>query len=125
MFEQDIDTKGNDASPKTIAELLYRLPTQTLRDELEEYRMSWEQAHGRRVDLTRRYTSTWPREQQNFLFHTDPKRYYDGLPPFVQDYIKGKMMLYARDGALDDAPEEYMQMFVRGLMNGRGDSRSR
>jgi hypothetical protein len=102
-------------SPQTLAEMLIYLPDAAKRRELEKFRIDFEQTHGS-TDLTKRYTSTWPEAQQNWLLKHDIKRWFDGLPPFVKAYLRGKMQLAARDGSLDDMPDNMLRLFVSGQM---------
>ncbi len=101
--------------PETLAELLFYLPDLDNRRELEKYRIDYEAVHGR-TSLTKRYTSTWPVAQQEWLIRHDPKRYFDGLPPFAKAYIKGKMQIAASDGSLDNSPDHLLKLFVSGQM---------
>jgi hypothetical protein len=117
-MERASDEKGEGTSarePETLTELLFRMPTRALRKQLEEYRVKYEEIHGP-TDLTKRYTSTWPIEQQAWLVQNDLKRYFDGLPSFAKAYLKGKMHMAARDGSLDDMPDNYLRLFVAGQM---------
>jgi hypothetical protein len=108
---------ANDYSKlQTLAELLFYLPSRELRRELESYRIAFEEEHGK-TDLTKRYTSTWPIEQQRWLLKHDTKRYFDGFPPFAQAFLKGKMQIAAAAGSLDDTPSHFLRLFVSGQMN--------
>jgi hypothetical protein len=103
-------------TPRTLAELLFPLCAPSKRSELEKYRTEFEAVHGA-TDLTKHYTSTWSVEKQNWLVRNDIKRYFDGLPPFVKAYLKGKMQLAARRGTLDSMPNRMLQLFVSGQMH--------
>ncbi len=107
---------GRSCRPTNLSQLLFPIPRADLQAELEQFRLHWEAAHGP-TDLTRHYTSTWAEPSRTWLFVNEPKKYFDGLPPFVQEYLWRKMRAAARDGSLDDAPATYMQLFVRGLMD--------
>ncbi len=102
-------------SKLTQAELLFPLPEPSARKQLEEYRIEYEAAYGP-TDLTRRYTSTWPVEHQNWLITHETRRYFDGLPPFVKSWIKGKLLTAADRGKLDDVPDEYLRLFLKKEM---------
>jgi hypothetical protein len=97
------------------------MPTRELRVELENFRVAYEQQNGR-TDLTRNYTSLWPKEKREWLFKNDPKSYFDGLPPFVKAYMVHKMKEAAGVGNLDDMPETYLMLYVTQQMN--SDDRS-
>jgi len=106
----------------TLAETLFYFSDRAMRDQLEEYRTQFESIYGA-TDLTKRYTSTWPQEQQDWLLEHEPKRYFEGLPPFVKAFIKAKMQAAARTGNLDDMPTGLQRLYVSGQM--AVDARSR
>ena len=109
----------------TLAEMLVYYADPASRRELEEYRKEYEATHGP-TDLTKRYTSTWPGAQQDWLLEHEPKRWFDGLPPFAKAYLKSKMEAAARDGALDDMSDELLRLYIRREMNiESGTDRSR
>ncbi len=116
------DKLDRSTSPTTLAETLFHFSDVRMRDELEEYRCKFEARYGP-TDLTKRYTSTWPQAQQDWLLDNEAKRYFDGLPPFVKAFIKGKMQVAARNGNLDDMPTSLMALYVSGEM--KTDVRSR
>lgn len=102
--------------PETLAEMLfYHSPNPATRRQLEQYRIDFEAVHGQ-TDLTKRYTSTWQVAQQNWLLQHDPKRYFDGLPPFAKAYLRGKMEIEARKGKLDDMPDSLLRLFIQKQM---------
>jgi hypothetical protein len=109
--------------PQTLADLLFPLCAPHKRGELEQFRIEYEAVHGP-TDLTRRYTSTWPIEQQDWLVRNDIKSFFDGLPPFAKAYLKGKMQLAGRRGTLDNMPNRMLQLFVSGRMHLDHESRS-
>ena len=116
--------RQNPETPQTLAEMLFPLCPPHKRSELEEFRIEFEAVHGP-TDLTKRYTSTWPIEQQNWLVRNDIKRFFDGLPAFVKAYLKGKMELASRRGTLDNMPDRMLRLFVSGQMHLDHESRSR
>lgn len=99
------------------------MPTPELRAELEAYRVKWELVNHRKVDLTRSYVSMWPTYASEWLLVHDTQRYFDGLPEFVQDYMRGKMELAARSGQLDNMGDRFLQLYLSGGMNKPGLSR--
>jgi hypothetical protein len=106
---------GTD-QPQTLAEMiLYYSPNPNTRRLLEEYRIKFEAVHGP-TDLTKRYTSTWPRAQQNWLIKHDVKRWFDGLPPFGKAYLRGIMEIEAGKGKLDDMPDDLVRLFIQREM---------
>jgi hypothetical protein len=111
--------------PETLAEMLFvYLADPMKRRELEEYRVEFEAVHGP-TDLTKRYTSTWPQAQQDWLIKNDTKRYFDGLPPFAKAYLRGKMEIAALDGKLDDMPDNLLRLFIERQMTLDHESRRR
>lgn len=100
---------------KTISDILFDLPDPDLRSQLEEFRIEWEELNGP-VDLTRRYISQWPREDQLLVYKLHPDRYFAALPPFVQDFLRSKMEIARADGVLDDMPSTYLELFLSGTM---------
>ena len=111
-------------TPTTLAELVCDLQKPKRRAALEEFRIEYEKLHGE-TDLTRRYTSTWPTDDQEWLLKHHPKRYWDGLPPFVQAFLKDIMVRAAYAGNLDDMSESLLALFIRREMNIGGNDRSR
>lgn len=114
-------TQLQSRSPKSIADMLLYLPDADKRRELEAFRVEFEALHGP-TDLTKRYTSTWPIEDQEWMVKHDFKAYFDGLPPFAKDYFRGKMLLAAREGSLDDMPDGFVRLYVSGAMKLDHDS---
>jgi hypothetical protein len=102
--------------PKTLAETVFYLPHEKLREQVEQYRIDYEAIHGK-TDLTKRYTSTWPSSQQEWLIMNDTQRYFDGLPPFAKAFLKAKMQSASHDGCLDDMPAHYIKLFMSGKMD--------
>jgi hypothetical protein len=119
--EEDAQEEGTG---QTLADLLLRLSAPAQRRELEEFRIKFEAEFGE-TDLTRNYTSTWPTERQVWLIEHHPRRYWDGLPGFVQAYLKDKMRSAHRCGKLDDTPDHFLRLYLTGEMTVRSDDRSR
>lgn len=102
--------------PETLAEALFPISDPAKRGELEDYRLRFEAVHGP-TDLTRYYTSMWPRDRQNWLMDYDAKRWFDGLPLFAKAYLRGKMEMAAQEGNLDDMPDRFLRLYVTKQMN--------
>lgn len=113
-----------DHTSQTLAELFLRLDTAQLRRELEEFRIKYEAEFGE-TDLTTRYTSTLPSEQQDWLLEHHSKRYWDGLPPFVQAFFREKMLHAHKNGKLDDMPANLLRLYLTRKMTVQNDDRSR
>ncbi len=107
--------EARDRKRPTLAGLLFWLPTRDLREELEDFRINYEAAHGE-TDLTRNYTSMWPTHKQEWLIKNHPTRYWDGLPPFVQAFFKERMQNVQQEGRLDDMPDEFLRLYSSGRM---------
>ena len=107
----DQDSAVGIAAGATIADMLFPLSNPLSRTQLEDFRLSYEKAYGP-TDLTKRYTSTWPRDQQSWLLKYQTKMYFEGLPSFAKAWIKGKLMGAAEAGTLDDMPENFLRLFA-------------
>ena len=115
--------RDTNADSTTFAELLFYFRSPRLRRQLEKFREEYEREFGD-TDLTKRYTSTWATSEQTWLLENHPKRYFDGLPPFVQAFIKEKMVSAHRNGNLDDMPANFLRLYLKGEMDiGGGYSR--
>src|SRR5260221_622939 len=108
-------TRTSREKPTTIADMLFYLPDALRRRELEQFRIEFESKHGP-TDLTKRYTSTWPEEHQNWLLENHPKQWFDGVPEFAKAYLRQKMQWAAIAGQLDDMPDELVQLYVSKQM---------
>ena len=113
-----------DHGSQTLAELFLRLDTAQMRRELEEFRIKYEAEFGE-TDLTKRYTSTLPSEQQEWLLANHSRRYWDGLPPFAQAFLREKMRHAHGNGKLDDMPANLLRLYLTGKMTVGSDDRSR
>jgi hypothetical protein len=105
----------------TLAEMMYYLSDPVARRKLEEFRIEYEKMNGP-TDLTKRYTCTWPTAHQEWLINNETKQYYEGLPPFVQAWIKNKVLGAARAGRLDDVPDTYLRLYLKNEMTVSKDS---
>jgi hypothetical protein len=101
---------------RTLAELVCYLDTPEKRRELEEFRIKYEVEFGI-TDLSRRYTSMLPVKDQEWLLKNHPKHHWDGLPPFVQAYLRDKFVAAGRIGKLDDMPASYLSLFCSDQMS--------
>ena len=61
-----------DKDSRTLAELVLRLHTASLRRELEDFRIKYEARFGE-TDLTKRYTSMLPSRDQDWLIENHPE----------------------------------------------------
>jgi hypothetical protein len=115
-MSKDAPGQNKSDQPETLAEMLVLdAGNEQQRRQLEEYRIKFEAVHGP-TDLTKRYTSTWPAEQQHWLMRNDIKRYFDGLPPFVKAFYRGQMEIQAREGNLDVMPDNWLRLFAKKQM---------
>jgi hypothetical protein len=125
MMPQSYEENARDEdNQKTIAELVFFVDDPRIRRELERFRIRFEREFGE-TDLTKRYTSTWPEDQQKWMMQHHLTRYWDGLPPFVQAYFRDKMSSVHRSGKLDDAPELCLKLYASGKMKVPDDGRQR
>lgn len=86
------------------------------RHELETFRKQFEAEHGE-TDITRRYTSMLPIEQQRWLMRHEPRRYFQGLPPFLMAFIRADMSRAKEAGTLDDANDGLLRLYMSGGMH--------
>jgi hypothetical protein len=107
---------------KTVADLICYMPHPENRKSLETFRIWFESQNGP-TDMTRYYTCMWPSELQTRLIAIAPQRYYEGLPPFVQDYMKKQIEHAAKIGRIDDLPELHLQLFLTKYFGTDGRSR--
>lgn len=111
-------------SPEGLCDVLIWMSDRRKRKDLEAFRIEYEKEHGP-TDLTKRYTSLFPSEQQTWLWEHHTKRYWDGLPPFLQAYLRRNMEAAHRDGKLDDMPAGLLRLYLQKEMNIGGDGPSR
>jgi hypothetical protein len=112
----------DESARLTLGDMLFPLSDPAARRQLEEFRLQYEAEHGP-TDLTKRYTSTWPAEQRDWLARQEPKQFFDGLPPFAKAFVKAKMQGAAECGMLDDMPDQYLKLFLHGEMQLGGPRR--
>ena len=121
-------SKKDDASGEaensgyTLSGIVVRFDDPELQAELETFLTKYERLHGP-VDLTKRYTSTLPTEQQIWLRQHYPQRYFDGLPEFFKAFLRTKMRAAQQTGKLDDMPDEYVALYLSGQMGSGGPQR--
>jgi hypothetical protein len=117
--------KENDQEITTLAGMLYRCTDPEVQQELEQFRIEYEQENGP-TDLTKRYTSLWPEVQQAWMIENQQKRYWDGLPEFVQAFIRGKMERAHQAGTLENQPDSRLiTLYLQKQMTIGGDERNR
>lgn len=115
--------KSNKAATCTVAETLFYLADPAKRIELENFRVAYESHYGP-TDLTRRYTSTWPKKDQEMLRKADIRLYFSGFPPFAKEFLVRALNSRLKTGKLDDTPDDILEFFLTGEM-GFGDGRER
>lgn len=94
---------------------MFRFPNLERRRELEEYRIRFEAEHGP-TDVTRIYTSMWPKAEREWLFKNDTKRWFGGLPPFAKGFLRDTMDVMASEGNLDSVPNRLLKLYVSKQM---------
>jgi hypothetical protein len=95
--------------------MLFRLSDPESRRQLEAFRVDYEKHYGP-TDLTKRYTSTWPVDDQLWLIDYEPRHFFEGLPGFAKAWLKGKCAAAAGQGKLDDVPDEFLSLFLNSQM---------
>jgi len=104
----------------TISDLFWDTTNnKSLHESLETFRENYEREWGE-TDLTKRYTSTLPEKTQAWLLSKQPKRYFEGLPPFVQAFLKESMRQANEEGRLDDQPAGFIELYISGQMKANG-----
>lgn len=98
---------------RNLSTLLFRLPGEDQREELEAFRIRYEAEHGA-TDFKRRYTSTLPTRRQQWLFENERQVWFDGLPPFVQAFLKQKLEAATNAGELRGTPAEWIAEYIGG-----------
>lgn len=101
---------------RTLAEFFYSFHDPALRRELEQFRVAFERECGE-TDITRRWTSMLSRDDRQWLLRNHPRRFWNGLPPFVQAFVRTKMQSVGRQGNLDDVPDSVLQLYLSGAMD--------
>jgi len=101
------NNNSTETAQLTLAGLLVGFSDPKLLNELEVFRVKYEAKFGE-TDLTRRYTSERPTHEQSWLLENFPERYWRGLPPFAQAFLKEKMRHAHKLGRLDDMPGGYL-----------------
>jgi hypothetical protein len=89
--ESEKEKTADHQDQKTLAELFCRFPDPRARGELEEFRIKFEAEFGE-TDMTKNYTTTLWKADQEWLIEHHPKRYWDGVPPFVQEFLRTKVV---------------------------------
>lgn len=109
------DSSNDSATALTLASFFLKLDDPALAAELERFREKYEKRFGE-ADITRRWTSTLPERERQWLIVHHPRRYWSGLPPFLRAYLRQKMSDARAIGRLDDAPDTFLRMYATGTM---------
>jgi hypothetical protein len=115
---------SEDRTIKTLADCFFYQGHPTLRGELEQFRLQWEDANGP-VDLGQMYSCFLPVQVQKWLYENEPKRYFQGLPAFVQDYLYDSYRQCEEKGVLDACPAPLRSLYATGVMESVVKARSR
>ena len=111
----------NVSKQKTISEILVRGSPAERLARIEKYRLEWEKLHGP-TDLTRHYVTMWPAEDQIALHTADPEAYFNAMPPFLQDMLRGIVKNLASEGRLDDLSNSTLRLYCLGKLTKRDSS---
>jgi hypothetical protein len=109
------DDQRHTIPERTLAELVCYFDSPKIRRELEAFRIKFESDQGE-TDLTRRWATTLPPKDQEWLMTHHPDRYWRSMPPFVQAYVKQKMIGRHKEGKLDDMPAGFLRLYLTGQM---------
>ncbi len=99
----------------TISDLVIKNLPDHLRDDLEDFRISYERDSGP-TDLGRYYTTMRPYDEQMWLLEHHAKLYWDGLPAFLRCYMTQVIRELTRDGSLDDLPDLWLRAYQLGFL---------
>ena len=102
-----------DSDYSSVADLFMHLSSSAARMKLEQFRVTWEKQHGP-TDLRIHYTCMWEPSKRTWLFTHYPKLYFDGLPPFLQDYIHTMLTEADQHGNLAEMPETLTSLYKAG-----------
>lgn len=105
---------------RSITDILFWSGIRSVQDRLEKYRVEFELEHGP-TDLTKHYTSMMSAESEEWLLRNDPKRWYDGLPTFVQSYLSRHVFRVAARGELDMLNDPLIKLYIEGHLGNRGN----
>jgi hypothetical protein len=106
-----------------LSDCLFWLPTEEKREACELFRHQYESQHGP-TDLSVRYTSTWPSDQQQWLFLHEPQRWLDGLPDYVKAFIKQEIEAAHRRQGVNVKAKEWIRDYLGGECHEPGHSPS-
>lgn len=107
------------AAIRTLSDFYFRTTSVEMQDQLEKFRHQYEARFGA-TDVTKRYTSTLPTEQQQWLLSHHPDVYWRGLPPFVQGFFRAQVHSACREGRLDCLPSPLIELYASGALEERG-----
>lgn len=110
--------------PDNLTDYLFGLTTAERRKAVDDFRIEYERVHGL-TDLTRRYTSQLPQDEIDWLASKYPHHFFQGLPPFVQEYVRVTTSKAQESGALDDLAPLYLHLLVSGAITPRQSGRGR
>jgi len=97
---------------------LYALDDPQLLEELHEYRIEYELLHGP-TDTNCIYSSTLPRREQELLIKNEPRKYFEGLPPFVKAFQREYCCIDLMKGRGDLIPPGLLEIYVEERMGRR------
>lgn len=119
-----VSTNEQQTKKTTLSDQFLYMETPELRRALEEHRLAWEKENGP-IDLSRNYSCLLPAEMQRWLLENDTKRYFDGLPEFAQQFLRGVFDRAATRGKLDFGRGPYLRLYLSGGMAEHREGRSR
>lgn len=103
-------------SALSVATLVCNWENPQLLNEVEAFRVNWEQENNQTTDLTRFYSSMRPVGEQTWMLANATSEYFAALPPFLQEFIHRKIAQAASNGNLDSMPHDFIRLFITGRM---------
>jgi len=96
---------------RSITDILFPEMSAEARLRVERFRQTWVERNGP-IDLTKYYTSRWPRSEQLALIELDFNAYLSGLPAFFQNMLHDMITDASLRGEMADLPKQYVEQFM-------------
>ena len=110
-----------ETSSPTITNVLFPYLSRDVCIRLEAFRLQWEEVNGV-TDLTKYYSSRWPRDQQVALIRRDFQAYVRALPLFFVDWIDRDLHAAVQAGPSSEISDKFICLFNLGRSSGNPHS---
>ncbi len=91
---------------------LFPLPSQIAKERFISFRRRWEKFHGP-TDVRTPYMSQAPTNVQNWMIEHQPELFFEGLPPFVQDFFVLLVRTARKEKKMDRLPDLLTRLMKR------------